>query len=129
MTCYEYDQIVFQTDISSGRVGTVTPPAASQPAPRLGRRMSPKTAVQTHGRRQLAADIEAYELVGVPWTVFHQYDHLPFQGHAFHGTYWHDNYGVPMSSGCINMRNHEAKWFFRWCLPKAGADQTSVTLN
>jgi len=22
-----------------------------------------------------------------------------------------------MSSGCINMRNHEAKWLFRWVTP------------
>jgi hypothetical protein len=36
------------------------------------------------------------------------------QGHAFHGTYWHENFGAPMSHGCINMRTEEANWVFRW---------------
>ena len=123
MTCYEYDQVVFRTSISSGRVGTVTPPGGIPTRTPVGKaHVTNKLPSKHMGDGQLASDIEAYELVGVPWTVFIKYDHLPFQGHAFHGTYWHDNYGVPMSSGCVNMRNDEAKWFFRWCLPKAGAE-------
>jgi lipoprotein-anchoring transpeptidase ErfK/SrfK len=77
-----------------------------------------------------AADIDAYQLPGVPWTTFIHFHGRPFQGHAFHGTYWHDNFGVPMSSGCINMRPDEAKWLFRWCLPAAPADQINpLTLD
>ena len=64
------------------------------------------------GNGSLASDINAYELPGVPWTCF-----FTKEGHAFHGTYWHENYGVPMSHGCINMRTHEAKWLFRWLRP------------
>ena len=40
------------------------------------------------------------------------------QGVAFHGAYWHGNWGNRMSSGCVNMRSEEAKWLYRWCLPK-----------
>jgi hypothetical protein len=59
-------------------------------------------------------DLDAYELVGVPWTMFfHRLD----TGYALHGTYWHDNFGVPMSHGCINLRNPDAKWLFRWSTP------------
>jgi len=77
-----------------------------------------------------AADIDAYQLPGVPWTCFIQFTGRKFQGHAFHGTYWHDNFGVPMSSGCLNMRSDEAKWLFRWCLPSAPADQINpLTLD
>jgi hypothetical protein len=65
------------------------------------------------GNGNLFADMEDYELPGVPWTSF-----FTAQGHAFHGTYWHDNFGVPMSHGCINMRTEEAKWLFLWALPK-----------
>ena len=32
-----------------------------------------------------------------------------FEGYAFHATYWHNNFGTPMSHGCINMRTAEAK--------------------
>ena len=38
-------------------------------------------------------------------------------GNAFHGTYWHDNFGLQMSHGCVNMRTDEAKWLFRWSTP------------
>ncbi|MCG2785418.1 MAG: L,D-transpeptidase family protein [Anaerolineae bacterium] len=119
MTCYEYDQSVFQTNIASGRLDSTIPANGIPTRTPAGKfNVSVKMPSKHMGDGNLAADIEAYELAGVPWTVF-----FTPQGHAFHGTYWHDNYGVPMSSGCINMRNHEAKWFFRWCLPSAGADE------
>jgi lipoprotein-anchoring transpeptidase ErfK/SrfK len=35
-------------------------------------------------------------------------------GVSFHGTYWHDNFGAPMSQGCVNMRIADARWLFRW---------------
>jgi lipoprotein-anchoring transpeptidase ErfK/SrfK len=54
-----------------------------------------------------------YSLPGVPWSSFYQYEY----GAAFHGTYWHNNFGAPMSHGCINMKNQDAKWFFRWITP------------
>ncbi len=65
------------------------------------------------GNGNLFADADDYELPGVPWTCF-----FTEQGHAFHGTYWHDNFGTPMSHGCVNMRTEEAKWLFLWSLPK-----------
>ena len=64
------------------------------------------------GNGNLFASPEDYELPGVPWTCFfHE------AGYAFHGTYWHDNFGTPMSRGCINMRIDDAKWLFRWARP------------
>ena len=39
------------------------------------------------------------------------------QGTAFHGVYWHNNFGVPCSEGCINMRPDEARWLYRWIDP------------
>jgi LysM repeat protein len=35
-----------------------------------------------------------------------------FQGYAIHGTYWHNNFGYPMSHGCVNLPNDEAAWFY-----------------
>ena len=64
------------------------------------------------GNGNLFAGIEDYELPGVPWTSF-----FTETGVAFHGTYWHDNFGTPMSRGCINMRIQEAKWLFRLTHP------------
>ena len=54
---------------------------------------------------------DSYNLRDVPFV---QYFH---KGYALHGTYWHENFGVPMSHGCINMRTEDAKWLFLWVLP------------
>ncbi len=37
-----------------------------------------------------------------------------YNGYAIHGTYWHNNFGHPMSHGCVNMTNADAKWVFEW---------------
>ena len=35
-------------------------------------------------------------------------------GHAIHGTYWHENFGNPMSHGCVNLPIETAQWLFKW---------------
>jgi lipoprotein-anchoring transpeptidase ErfK/SrfK len=55
-----------------------------------------------------------FSLPGVPWTSFFAFP----GGYAFHGTYWHNNFGVQMSHGCVNMRNEDALWLFRWSTPE-----------
>lgn len=49
-----------------------------------------------------------YYLPGVPWTMFYS------GNYAIHGTYWHNNFGRPMSHGCVNMKTPEAKWLYAW---------------
>jgi LysM repeat protein len=47
-----------------------------------------------------------YDLPGVPYVMYF------YQGYALHGTYWHHNFGHPMSHGCVNMPTPEAEWFY-----------------
>ncbi|MEJ2353252.1 MAG: L,D-transpeptidase, partial [Anaerolineales bacterium] len=47
-------------------------------------------------------------------------------GIAFHGTYWHNDYGRPRSHGCINLTSRAAKWIYRWTLPVVPPDQQRV---
>lgn len=49
-----------------------------------------------------------YYLPGVEWVVYF------YQGYALHGTYWHNNFGRPMSHGCVNMTNEDAQWFYNF---------------
>jgi LysM repeat protein len=49
-----------------------------------------------------------YNLPGVQWVQYF------YQGYGIHGTYWHNNFGQPMSRGCVNLPNHEAQWFYNW---------------
>jgi LysM repeat protein len=49
-----------------------------------------------------------YSLPGVPHTMFF------YRGYALHGTYWHSNFGTPMSHGCINLTRSDAAWLYSW---------------
>ncbi len=35
-------------------------------------------------------------------------------GEALHYAWWHNNFGTPMSYGCVNLRLNSAKWFWDW---------------
>lgn len=114
LNAFEYGKIVFQTNISSGLPG---PTSTS-----VGKfNIDPKTPSKHMGNGDLFAGIDGYELPGVPWTSFFTGD-----GQAFHGTYWHENFGSPMSHGCINMRTNEAKWLFRWARPISKYDAVNT---
>ena len=49
-----------------------------------------------------------YYLPGVPWVMYF------YQGYAIHGTYWHNNFGRPMSHGCVNLTIPDSQWFFEF---------------
>ena len=49
-----------------------------------------------------------YYLPGVPWIMYF------YRGYGLHGTYWHNNFGTPMSHGCINLTIGEAEWLFNF---------------
>jgi len=118
LTAYEYEQAVFDTDISSGLAGLSIDEATTTPTGTFN--IQVKMPSKHMGDANLAAGIDDYVLPGVPWVSF-----FTDKGHAFHGTYWHDNFGVPMSHGCVNMRTSEAEWIFRWSMPAAGFDAIS----
>jgi lipoprotein-anchoring transpeptidase ErfK/SrfK len=118
LKAFEGDKVVMNTRISSGMPRKGALPQDSTETPRGTFHVQSKMASKHMGDGNLTADLEAYEYPGVPWTSFFE----PVVGIAFHGTYWHTNYGIPMSHGCINMRPEEAKWIFRWTTPPAQAD-------
>jgi lipoprotein-anchoring transpeptidase ErfK/SrfK len=121
LSAFEYGKKVFQTNISSGIATWQPDPKAISTRTPVGEfRIFDKYPSKHMGNGNLFAGIEDYELPGVPWTSF-----FTETGVAFHGTYWHDNFGSPMSRGCINMRIQEAKWLFRWARPTHEPDKIS----
>ncbi|HKY83460.1 MAG TPA: L,D-transpeptidase [Anaerolineales bacterium] len=119
LRAYESGQLIFRTRISSGipdtrpkenGVPTITPDGVFH--------VSKKTPMRHMGDGHITPDLEAYELPGVPWvSFFHE------TGVAFHGTYWHTDFGTPRSHGCVNMRPEEAKWLYRWTTPLASVSE------
>ncbi len=49
-----------------------------------------------------------YYLPDVPYTMYF------YDGYGLHGTYWHSNFGTPMSHGCINLSIPDSEWLFYW---------------
>jgi lipoprotein-anchoring transpeptidase ErfK/SrfK len=49
-----------------------------------------------------------YFLADVPYVMYF------YQDYGLHGTYWHTNFGTPMSHGCVNLKTKDAKWLFEW---------------
>lgn len=59
-----------------------------------------------------------YYLPNVPWVMFFGNSEVPnARGFSLHGTYWHNNFGHPMSHGCVNMRIEDAGTLFAWADP------------
>lgn len=100
---WEGEQLAKEFLISSGLPGTPTVQGVY--------RMRVRTRSQTMSGGDRAAGTY-YSLPNVEWVQYFYADY------SFHGTYWHNNFGNPMSHGCVNMTNEDAEWLFRWSMPE-----------
>lgn len=56
-----------------------------------------------------------YNLPNVPHTMYFYNDQYPkTRGYGLHGAYWHNNFGQPMSHGCVNIGLPDAERLFNW---------------
>ncbi|MCB9125090.1 MAG: L,D-transpeptidase family protein [Caldilineaceae bacterium] len=93
LTAWQGDVPVFETTVSTGKPGFRTLPGTF--------------AVYRKYEETRMRGID-YDTPDVPWTMY--YD----GSFAIHGAYWHDNFGTPVSHGCVNLRVPEAKALFEW---------------
>lgn len=49
-----------------------------------------------------------YYLRNVPYVQYF------YEDYALHGTFWHTNFGRPMSHGCVNLSPSDAEWLYNW---------------
>jgi len=49
-----------------------------------------------------------YYLPNVPFTMYF------YKDYGLHGTYWHNNFGTPMSHGCVNLATPDAEWLYNF---------------
>jgi len=104
LQAFEDGKLVFETKVSTG-----FPTGEGKYA------IKTKMPSKHMGDAILTSNIRQRIWMGVPWTCFFELQ----IGLATHGTFWHSNFGTPMSAGCINLRNKDAKWIYRWSYPKA----------
>jgi lipoprotein-anchoring transpeptidase ErfK/SrfK len=121
-TAYEFDKPVFSARVATG---------GSYRQPDGGSRQFGTTRGEHRIFRKIAGQrmyggtpgFDYYNLPGVPWVSYFTYS-----GIAFHGSYWHNDYGRPRSHGCVNMYADDAKWVFRWTMPVVPAYEKQVAI-
>lgn len=65
-----------------------------------------------------------YYLPNVPFTMY-----FTSSGVGLHGAYWHNNFGHPMSHGCVNMAIPDAEKLFYWADPQIPSGKTAVSAS
>jgi lipoprotein-anchoring transpeptidase ErfK/SrfK len=95
---YQGDQVLWQGYISTGTAKFATPPGSFHVLSKL----DSQTMEGVLGG-------EYYNVPDVPDVMY-----FTDRGHALHGTYWHNNFGSPMSHGCVNLPMDVADWMYQW---------------
>lgn len=93
LTAWQGDVPVFETIVSTGKPGWRTLPGTF--------------AVYRKYEQTRMVGVD-YDTPDVPWTMYYS------GGFAIHGAYWHNNFGTPVSHGCVNLRVPEAKALYEW---------------
>jgi hypothetical protein len=107
---YEAEQSILATFVSTGTAET---PEVATPVGQF--RVLVKLPMETMTG---TVNGEPYQVEDVPYVMY-----FTDEGHALHGTYWHNNFGAPMSHGCVNLPIDVAEWMFRWA-----PEGTAVTI-
>lgn len=93
LTAWQGDVPVFETIVSTGKPGWRTLPGTF-------------AVYRKYDATRMTGP--GYDTPDVPWTMYYS------GGFAIHGAYWHDNFGTPVSHGCVNLRVPEAKALYEW---------------
>ena len=65
-----------------------------------------------------------WDTMGIAWTSL-----FSGEGVAIHSTFWHNNFGLPVSHGCVNATPEDAKWIFRWTTPGVPYNPGDLTVS
>jgi len=105
LRAFENDKLVFQYLISSGKWDR-TPIGTYYIWTKI------RSQKMSGGSKE---DGTYYYLPNVPYIMFYYNDKIAKKtGYSLHGTYWHNNFGTPMSHGCVNMKTEEIAKLYAW---------------
>lgn len=96
MTVWNGDHVLLWTLVSTGRPGFDTPTGTFY----VNTKLESQTMEGVIGG-------EYYNVPDVPWVMY-----FTDEGHALHGTYWHNNFGNVMSHGCVNLPMDVAEYLY-----------------
>jgi hypothetical protein len=122
LSCFERGREVYFCRISSGAKFDYEGNPVDEWATPLGPHPIWRKLVSTHMSGGTTGG--GYDLPGIGWTTL-----FVGNGVAIHSTFWHNNFGVPMSHGCVNAKPDDAKWIFRWTTPLVSYIPGDVTVS
>jgi hypothetical protein len=112
VTCFESGQIAFSCGCASGAAFTMDDGSVVSFATPRGEHYVLLKQASRHMVGEDENSPDYFDLPGVPWDTL-----FDLEGRAIHGTYWHNDYGVPRSHGCVNVSIDAARWIYRWAHP------------
>ncbi len=86
-------KLVYSFRVSTGKRGTPTPTG--------------KFAIDSKYRTNRMRG-RGYNIPDVPYAMYF------YEGYAIHGAYWHNNFGTPVSHGCVNLPVKQARKLYHW---------------
>ena len=122
LSCYEGDEEVYYCLISSGGKWDYKGNTVDKWSTPVGPHPIWRKLISIH---MIGGTTGAgYDLPGIGWTSL-----FSGEGVAIHSTFWHNDFGVPRSHGCINASPEDAKWIFRWTQPLVELDPGDLTVQ
>ena len=123
LACYEGKREVYYCRISSGAKFDADGKAVDKWSTPVGLYHSiARKYISIHMAGGTRAS--GYEVFGIGWTTF-----FATGGFAIHSTYWHSNFGEPMSHGCVNTLAEDSKFVFLWSSPKVPYDPGKIEIS
>lgn len=117
---YEGSRLVYNFTVSTGKWGRT-------PTGEFSIWVKLRYALMAGGSQVLGT---YYYLPNVPYTMyFSNSEYSASQGYSLHGTYWHDNFGHPMSHGCVNMRTEDVEKIYYWATPHLNGEIWGIHAN
>ncbi len=116
MVAYEGDAPVFATLVSTGRGKEGTETATPRGTYRVWVKLRSTTMANVEDENAESH----YSLEEVPWVLFFH------KAVAFHGAFWHGDFGRVRSHGCVNLAPKDAAWLYAWAGPAMPAGWNAV---
>lgn len=98
LSAWDGGQVVFQFSVSTGLIQT----------PTIKGKFKIYTKIPVQDMRGYSTVNGKYFHSNVPYVMYF------YQGYGLHGTYWHNNFGTPMSNGCVNLSIADAEKLYNW---------------
>ncbi|MDW8246258.1 MAG: L,D-transpeptidase [Sandaracinaceae bacterium] len=104
LVVYRGSEPIYATIVSTGTPNHETPTGEFT----IRRKMVSDTMADSGG----ATGEDNYRIEEVPWTQYFE------KSIALHGAFWHSQFGIPRSHGCVNLSPKDARWLFEHTLPE-----------